>query len=69
MPGPLGSELIQQACQIRPHLKPLLITGYARLTSGPTLPQLPKPFRLGDLAREIAGLADGAEFLTDEERV
>lgn len=27
MPGTLGSELIQQACQIRPHLKFLLITG------------------------------------------
>jgi CheY-like chemotaxis protein len=64
MPGMRGSELIQDARNIRPFLPVLLLTGYANLAKGEAagLPRLAKPFREADLARAVAAL------LTEEHR-
>jgi CheY-like chemotaxis protein len=58
MPGMRGSELIDEAKQLRPHLKVLLLTGYANLAKGEAggIPRLAKPFREADLARTVASL-------------
>ncbi|HVJ71818.1 MAG TPA: ATP-binding protein [Sphingomicrobium sp.] len=58
MPGMRGSELAEDACNIRPGLPVLLLTGYANLAKGEAagLPRLAKPFREADLARAVAAL-------------
>lgn len=58
MPGMRGSELAEEALDIRPGLPVLLLTGYANLAKGEAagLPRLAKPFREADLARAVAGL-------------
>lgn len=64
MPGMRGSELIEKAREIRPHLKTVLITGYARMTADqPGVVRLAKPFRASDLAREIARMLSSAEIV------
>jgi PAS domain S-box-containing protein len=60
MPGIRGSELIEKARDIRPGLKAVLITGYARITAEqPGVVRLAKPFRASDLAREVARMLSG----------
>ena len=55
MPGMRGGELIEKAKRIKPSLKALIITGYARMApSKAGVARLAKPFRASDLAREIA---------------
>ena len=55
MPGLRGSELIEKAREIRPDLKAVLITGYARVASDhPVDARISKPFRASDVAREVA---------------
>jgi len=58
MPGMRGSELAEDAQDIRPGLPVLLLTGYANLAKGEAagLPRLSKPFREADLARAVATL-------------
>jgi CheY-like chemotaxis protein/two-component sensor histidine kinase len=58
MPGMRGSELAEDAQDIRPGLPVLLLTGYANLAKGEAagLPRLSKPFREADLARAVAAL-------------
>jgi signal transduction histidine kinase/DNA-binding response OmpR family regulator len=58
MPGIRGSELAEDAQNIRPGLPVLLLTGYANLAKGEAagLPRLSKPFRETDLARSVAAL-------------
>jgi signal transduction histidine kinase len=58
MPGMRGSELAEDARDIRPGLPVMLLTGYANLAKGEAagLPRLSKPFREADLARAVAGL-------------
>ena len=58
MPGMNGVALIEHAAAIAPRAKPLLITGYSDIATGPgaNLPRLQKPFRQGELARRIADL-------------
>ena len=58
MPGMRGSELIDEARNVRPGLPVLLLTGYANLAKGEAagLPRLSKPFREADLARSVATL-------------
>ncbi|GAA4713219.1 PAS domain-containing protein [Sphingomonas lutea] len=57
MPGMRGAELVNRAREMRPGMKALLITGYARMTGGQAeIARLAKPFRAADLAREIAKL-------------
>ena len=61
MAGMRGSELIDRARQVRPNIRALLITGYARFVdeSGGVV-RLAKPFRATDLAREVAkALSEG----------
>lgn len=62
MPGIRGNELIKSAREIRPGLKALLITGYARVVGElGNVVRIAKPFRAADLARETAALlADDA---------
>jgi signal transduction histidine kinase len=64
MPGMRGSELVEEARNLRPGMPVLLLTGYANLAKGEAagLPRLSKPFREADLARSVATL------LTDERR-
>ena len=63
MPGMRGSELAEDAQNIRPGLPVLLLTGYANLAKGEAagLPRLAKPFREADLARAVAGLLTEGE--------
>jgi PAS domain S-box-containing protein len=57
MPGMRGGELIRKAQSMRPGLRALLITGYAKLAGAEAdLARLSKPFRVTDLAREIEKL-------------
>ena len=65
MPGMRGGELIRAAQQLRPHLKGLLITGYAKLADQEAggeasnrtgMALLSKPFRAADLAFQIEKL-------------
>jgi nitrogen-specific signal transduction histidine kinase len=58
MPEMNGLELIQEACQRRPSLKTLLITGdIGALSSGTSrVPLLPKPFGPAELAQRVAGI-------------
>ena len=62
MPGMRGSELIEEARQLRPGIPVLLLTGYANLAKGEAtgLPRLAKPFREADLARTVASLLSDA---------
>jgi PAS domain S-box-containing protein len=54
MPGMRGSELVKKARELRPDLRALLITGYAKIAGGEAgLARLAKPFRAADLAREL----------------
>jgi CheY-like chemotaxis protein len=61
MPGMRGIELLNRALELKPEIKGLLITGYARIIGNqPDIARLPKPFRASDIAREIAKLlSDG----------
>jgi PAS domain S-box-containing protein len=60
MPGVRGTELIDQIRKVRPDLKAVLITGYARIAAElPGVARLSKPFRAPDLAREIARMLSG----------
>jgi CheY-like chemotaxis protein len=69
MPGISGSELVQKARNLRPELKALLITGYAKLTDDATdVARLAKPFRATDLSRELQVLLEGGEVLKLEPR-
>ena len=69
MPGIRGSELIEQARDIRPDLKALLITGYARIASDQAgVARLAKPFRASDLAREIARILSDDQVIDLESR-
>src|SRR6185503_11000160 len=63
MPGMNGVNLIELASAIAPNTKPLLITGYSDIATGPgaNLPRLQKPFRQGELARRIADLLTQSE--------
>ena len=68
MPGMNGVELVGYAVEIAPRSKPLLITGYSDIATGPgaDLPRLKKPFRQTELARRVADLlthGDGGEVL------
>ena len=58
MPEMNGLELIQEACQRRPSLKTLLITGDVGALSGGTsrVPLLPKPFGPTELAQRVSGI-------------
>ena len=65
MPDMRGGQLIRTARQIRPHLKGLLITGYAKLPDQEAddkagLALLSKPFRAADLACQIERLLSEA---------
>jgi CheY-like chemotaxis protein len=64
MPGARGSELIEQARAIRPDLKAVLITGYARIAADqPGVARLSKPFRATDLAREIVKILSNGQVV------
>jgi len=58
MPEMNGLELIQEACQRRPSLKTLLITGDVGALSGgiSRVPLLPKPFGPTELAQRVSGI-------------
>jgi signal transduction histidine kinase len=58
MPEMNGLELIQEACQLRPSLKTLLITGDVGALSGgiSRVPLLPKPFGPTELAQRVSGI-------------
>ena len=58
MPEMNGLELIQEACQLRPSLKTLLITGdVGALSDGiSSAPLLPKPFGPTELAQRVSGI-------------
>jgi len=61
MPGMNGVELAEQACAVRPDLKVLYTTGYARDASGAEAVQaalLPKPFTIEQLARRVRQALD-----------
>ncbi|WP_207536971.1 hybrid sensor histidine kinase/response regulator [Sabulicella rubraurantiaca] len=66
MPQMRGSALIAEARRLRPDLPALLITGYSTLGEGEaqSLPRLAKPFRHGDLAREVARLLQGGAVVS-----
>jgi CheY-like chemotaxis protein len=69
MPGTRGTELIDRARQVRPELKALLITGYARLAGTlPAVARLAKPFRASDLAREIAKILSEGQVVDLDSR-
>jgi DNA-binding NtrC family response regulator len=56
MPGMSGADLITHAKQVRPHLKALVITGYANAELPSRTPILVKPFRGATLLAEIRSL-------------
>jgi PAS domain S-box-containing protein len=57
MPGMTGTDLIREVCTRRPHVRALLVSGYAEAEGvAPDLPRLTKPFRQSDLAASIAAL-------------
>jgi CheY-like chemotaxis protein len=58
MPEMNGLELIREACQRRPSLKTLLITGDVGALSGgiSRVPLLPKPFGPAELGQKVAGI-------------
>jgi CheY-like chemotaxis protein len=58
MPGMNGVDLIENAAEIAPKTRAMLITGYSDIASGrgANLPRLQKPFRQGELARRVADL-------------
>jgi PAS domain S-box-containing protein len=59
MPGMSGTELGRQARDRWPALHVLIISGYADVDDiAPDLPRLAKPFRQGDLAAALAGVAE-----------
>lgn len=69
MPGLRGSELIDQARELRSDIKALLITGYARIASNqPGVARLAKPFRASDLAREVAKILSEGEVVDLDSR-
>jgi DNA-binding NtrC family response regulator len=71
MPGIRGNELIDQARQLRPDIKAVLITGYGRIAANqPGVARLAKPFRASDLAREVARMlsADVVELPVRKKR-
>lgn len=64
MPGMTGAELVEEAGQMQPGLKAIIVSGYADLPEGAALsvPRLPKPFKEAGLAKLIATVmkSDGA---------
>jgi signal transduction histidine kinase len=58
LPEMNGLELIREACQRRPSLKTLLITGDVGALSGgmSSVPLLPKPFGPAELGQKVAGI-------------
>ena len=58
MPEMHGLELIREACQRRPSLKTLLITGDVGALSGgiSSVPLLLKPFGPAELGQKVAGI-------------
>ncbi len=59
MPGMTGAELVEQAKQVQPDLKAVIVSGYAELPEGAPLevPRLAKPFGDTDLANMIVAVA------------
>jgi CheY-like chemotaxis protein len=49
MPGMTGTELARQAREMRPELRVVLTTGFAREPIPADTPVIHKPFRVGDL--------------------
>ncbi len=66
MPNGLnGTELAQEACRVRPHLKVLVTSGYARQASASAdnsrvdgYPMIAKPYRSADLAARVREILD-----------
>jgi CheY-like chemotaxis protein len=57
MPGMRGTDLVRAVRDRHPHVKALIVSGYADLESiSPDLPRLAKPFRQEELAASLAGL-------------
>jgi CheY-like chemotaxis protein len=57
MPGMRGTDLVRAVRERHPHVKALIVSGYADLESiSPDLPRLAKPFRQEELAASLAGL-------------
>ncbi len=57
MPGMQGTDLARTVRELYPHVKALIVSGYADLESiTPDLPRLAKPFRQDELAASLAGL-------------
>ena len=64
MPGIRGSELIHKAREVRPDLKAVLITGYARIAADQEgVARLSKPFRAPDLGREIGKILSEGQVI------
>jgi signal transduction histidine kinase/response regulator RpfG family c-di-GMP phosphodiesterase len=64
MPGMRGTDLVNRARELRPDIKALLITGYARLAGNQSdVSRLPKPFRSSDIAHEIAKLLSNGQVV------
>jgi CheY-like chemotaxis protein len=59
MPQMTGTQLIEAARALRPHLAVVLATGYAELPAGAdeTIPRLSKPFFQADLERVLSQIA------------
>ena len=61
MPGMSGAELAREARALRPGLPVLVVSGYAEVDGLPAdLPRLVKPFRVAELAEQVAELVPGA---------
>ncbi len=64
MPGIRGTELIERAQAVRPNIKAVMITGYSRIAGQQEgVTRLPKPFKMSDLAREVAKLLSEGEVI------
>jgi CheY-like chemotaxis protein len=64
MPGMRGIELVNRARKVRPDIKALLITGYARIAGNQSdIRRLSKPFRASDLSSEIAKLLSEGQVI------
>lgn len=58
MPGMSGTELARKLLDAHPHLKVLVISGFADVDAiAPDLPRLTKPFRTAELAASLASLS------------
>lgn len=57
MPGMTGTELARTVLSHHPHIKALIVSGYAEAEGvAPDLPRLTKPFRSADLAESLLAL-------------